>query len=262
MWRRAGTSHVALVVALVGAVLAAGCAPRRQTTGPGPTEPEAPAIEAKAAEALKRMGERLKKATAFRFRSDVTFDDVLASGQKIQFGRSSDVSVRRPDRLYAASTGDERNLRFWYDGKSVTLHGSKHNLYASFPAPPTIDEALDHAFEKFGLVAPASDLVLSDPYAVLMENVQGGTYVGLHQVGGVRCHHLAFTQQTVDWQIWIEDGKDVPRKVVITYKELPGSPQFTAVLSGWDFTVKLPDSLFTFKAPEGAQRIEFLADTE
>jgi hypothetical protein len=250
---------LAAAIGVVSAALVLGCAPRQQ---PNHTGSAAPTIDAKATDALKKMGERLKRAAAFRFHSDVTFDNVLASGQKIQLGRSSDVSVRRPDRLYAASTGDERDLRFWYDGKSMTLYGSKHNYYASFPAPATIDETFDHAFQKFGLVAPAADIVFSDPYAVLMENVQGGTYVGLHQVGGVRCHHLAFTQETIDWQIWIEDGKDVPRKVVITYKELPDSPQFTAVLSGWDFTAKLPDSLFVFKAPEGAQRIEFLADTE
>jgi hypothetical protein len=262
MWRTACASRAAIAIGVVSAVMAVGCAPRQETTGAGPPESDAPAIEAKATEALKRMGERLKNATAFRVRSEVTLDKVLPSGQKIQLGRSSDVSVRRPDRLYAASTGDERNLRFWYDGKNMTLHGSKQNLYASFDAPPTLDEALDHGFEKFGLVPPSADLLFSDPYAVLMANVKGAAYVGLHRVGGVRCHHLAFTQEAIDWQIWIEEGKDVPRKLVITYKEVPASPQFTVVLSDWDETVKLPDSLFVFKPPEGAERIEFLPRAE
>ena len=57
----------------------------------------------------------------------------------------------------------------------------------------------------------------------------------------------------IDWQIWIDAGTQmVPRKVVITYKKEPGQPQFTSVLSDWDFSVRLPDRLFVFEAPEGA----------
>ena len=253
-----------VAIAVACAALALSCTPRT-TDGPEPTDravTTAPAVEAKATEALKRMSERLKKASAFRVHTNLTFDDVLPSGQRIQLEASSDVAVRRTDRFHGTRQGDLRSMRLWYDGKSVTLLGTQDNLYASFPAPPTIDAALDHAFDKFGIVAPAADLVMSDPYAVLMEGVQTAAYVGLHQVSGVRCHHLAFTQKTIDWQIWIEDGKDVPRKLVITYKELRDSPQATVVLSDWDFTAQLPDSLFAFKAPEGAQRIEFLEEAK
>lgn len=63
-------------------------------------------------------------------------------------------------------------------------------------------------------------------------NVLFGFSVGVTQVEGVRCHHFAFVEQDIDWQIWIEDGTQwVPRKLVITYKTLPGAPQSTAVLS-------------------------------
>ena len=74
---------------------------------------------------------------------------------------------------------------------------------------------------------------------------------------GVPCEHLAFTQGNIDWQLWIEDGpRPVPRKFVITYKDEPDSPQFTAVFSNWDFTTELPDFLFTFEPPTGASRIK------
>ncbi|MHC4165544.1 MAG: DUF2092 domain-containing protein, partial [Planctomycetota bacterium] len=35
-------------------------------------------------------------------------------------------------------------------------------------------------------------------------------------------------------------------------------PQFTALLLDWNVDAKLTDSLFTFVAPEGAEKIEFL----
>ena len=51
---------------------------------------------------------------------------------------------------------------------------------------------------------------------------------------GKRCHHLAFAQEHVDWQVWIEDGaQPLVRKFVITYKDEPGAPQYTAIFFDW-----------------------------
>ena len=84
----------------------------------------------------------------------------------------------------------------------------------------------------------------ANPYEVLRRDVEFGFYVGLSDVAGTRCHHLAFVEQVIDWQIWIEDGTQlVPRKLVITYKTLPGAPQFEAVFSEWDLATRTPDAL-------------------
>ena len=104
---------------------------------------------------------------------------------------------------------------------------------------------------------PLADLLYSDPYAVLMAGVTYGRYLGLHQAAGVDCHHLAFSQETIEWQIWIDAGdKPLPRKLVISYVQEPGEPQYTAVIRRWSLDPKLPDGLFTFEAPEGAQKID------
>ena len=83
--------------------------------------------------------------------------------------------------------------------------------------------------------------------------------VGRHGVDGVPCHHLAFSQESIDWQIWIEDGpQPVPRKLVITYKTEPGSPQYVARLSNWDFEPRFSKQYFEFEVPADAGEIEFL----
>ena len=70
---------------------------------------------------------------------------------------------------------------------------------------------------------------------------------------------MALSQEDIDWQIWIEEGERLlPRKLTITYKKLPGSPQYTAVLSDWNFSVSLEDGEFIFNPPADAERIEFL----
>ena len=46
-----------------------------------------------------------------------------------------------------------------------------------------------------------------------------------------------------------------PKKIVITYKDEDGAPQYTAIFSNWDFETKLPDFLFNFEPPSGAAKI-------
>ena len=59
---------------------------------------------------------------------------------------------------------------------------------------------------------------------------------------GVNCHHLAFTQENVDWQVWIQDGpQPFIRKFVITHKNEPGAPEFTALITHWDLTQRIAD---------------------
>ena len=61
----------------------------------------------------------------------------------------------------------------------------------------------------------------------------------------------------------MEDGpKPLLRKVVITLKFEEGSPQITAFITNWDTGTKLPDFVFEFEPPKGAEAIKFLASTE
>ena len=83
--------------------------------------------------------------------------------------------------------------------------------------------------------------------------------MGLHKVRGVPCHHLAFDGDEVQLQVWIDAGdKPLPRKVVLNHKNLPGSPQWTAYLSDWNFSPQLNDNLFAFTPPQGAEKIKFV----
>jgi hypothetical protein len=72
--------------------------------------------------------------------------------------------------------------------------------------------------------------------------------------------HLAFRGEALDWQVWIERG-DAPvfRKIVITYKDLEGTPPFGAVFLEWDLDAEVPDELLVLAPPEGAERISMLA---
>jgi hypothetical protein len=244
--------RVLTVAALLG--LTATLAPAADVT-PAAADGK-PTIDAHADELLRRMGDYLAQAQFFSVNAEIWQDVSLASGQRVQAGRTVDLQVRRPNRLHAEVHSTRRNRGLYYDGKSITLLNRVQNFYGSIPAPGSLDEALDLASERFGIAMPLEDLIVSDPYQSAIRKIISGTDIGPVTVLGVPCEHLAFSQGMVDWQIWIEAGaKPVPRKIVITYKDEDGAPQYTAIFSNWDFETKLPDFLFNFEPPSGAAKI-------
>jgi len=216
-----------------------------------------PAIDPHADALLRRMGEHLAQAQFFSVNAEIWQDVQLKSGQQVQAGRTIDLQVRRPNRFHAEVRSTRRNRGLYYDGMSITLLNRIQNFYGSIPAPATLDEALDLANERFGIAMPLEDLIVSDPYQNAIRKVISGIDIGPVTVLGVPCEHLAFSLGKVDWQIWIEQGAmPVPRKLVITYKDEEGSPEYTAILSNWDFQTKLPDFMFNFEPPAGAAKID------
>ena len=223
-----------------------------------PKKATAPDIEPKAMEALKQMCDYLKNLQQFSVQAEITEDVLLTSGQRIQSARSVEALVRRPDRFRAESVGDTDNRQLFYDGKTITLMDRSKNFYTTIAAPPEIDAALDHGIQSFNLRAPLADLIYTKSYEYLTEGALSGFYVGLSKVQGVPCHHLAFREKDIDWQIWIEDSQTpVPRKFLITDKTAQGL-QFTAVFTKWNTSAQLEDGLFTFVAPEKAEKIDIL----
>ncbi len=220
-------------------------------------------VTPKAKKILSNMSEYLASKPEFTVKAEVTYDSLIWDSQKIQFGGSAEAAVRRPDRLHLKFRGDERNLQAVFDGKKFNLLDITANVYTTVESESSIDAALDRVYDDYGVSIPLGDLIHSDPYATLMGSVQSGFSMGVHNVGGVPCDHLAFTQESIDWQIWIEAGPTpVPRKIVISYKDAPGSPQYTATYSDWNFSPGLAGRHFEFRPPEGADKIEFLPPEE
>jgi hypothetical protein len=223
-----------------------------------PKKAKAPDIEPKAGEVLKQMCDYLKNLQQFSVQAEITEDVLLTSGQRIQYARSVDASVRRPNRLRAESVGDADDRQLVYNGQTITLLDRSKNFYTTIAAPPEIDAALEHATQAFNLRAPLADLIYTQAYENLTAGVVSGFYVGLSKVQGVPCHHLAFRQKDIDWQIWVEDGPTpLPRKFLITDKTAQGL-QFTAVFTKWNTSPQFEESLFTFVAPEKAEKIDIL----
>ena len=75
-------------------------------------------------------------------------------------------------------------------------------------------------------------------------------------IDGVDCHHLAFRNTEVDWQIWVAVGdKPLPKKYVITSRWITGAPQYSTTMS-WNLTPDSLDNIFTFVVLRDAKKVE------
>jgi len=228
-------------------LLATGCATAQDQTNLAPC----------ADSVLRTACQFLQQTPAFSLNAEIWREHVDESGQKIQFSRTVTMDVKRPAGLRLEIISPNTVRGFWYDGKTLTVLDRKHNFYGVTPMPATLDATVDAAHDQFGIDLPLIDLALSDPYKNATAQVTGGKYFGIAPVLGVLCHHLAFTQDNLDWQVWIEDGpQPLIRKFVITQKNEPGAPEFTALITHWNVSDRVDDSDFVFSQPKGAAKVE------
>jgi hypothetical protein len=218
----------------------------------------APAIEPRAAEILKAALTHLAGAASVTVRAEMVEETTLPTGEKLQYPGTLELSLRRPDRLRYTIDGEQRRVAAWYDGKGFTLLDSDKNVCATTPAPQTLAALFDQMEKTLGFRPPLSILMREDSIDVAMARLTSGFYAGRGAVGGVPSHHLAFRQESIDWQIWVAaEGAPAIRRIVVTRKKAPGAPQLAFTSFTWDFNAALSDALFQFEPPPGVVRCEF-----
>jgi hypothetical protein len=208
---------------------------------------------------LKQTFAALTGAEAFSFHAEILVDRVDDTGQKLQFSAAMDVAMRRPDRLRVEYIGDLFAKRAWYDGKQLTVFDPDHDIYASMPGAGDVGATLTAAEDRYGVDLPLADLARSDLWTLVESGLERVRRLGLHDVGGTDCEHLALRREHHDVQVWIKPGAPPHLcKLLFTYTNEPGSPQFMAIFSDWNFSPKLRDTFFEPELPDGAVKAAFL----
>lgn len=189
-----------------------------------------------------------------------TIEVVLHSGQKLQFDHATTLLMQRPDKLRAERRSDLVDRTMYYDGQALTVLDPRSGNYATIEAPGALEETLDFARETLDMVAPAGDLLYTNAFDILMEEVTAGFVVGQSEVAGTTCDHLAFrnAEVGVDWQLWIREGdQPLPCRLVITTLDVDGAPQFTVVMNNWNLAPTIAEGAFDFTPPADAEQVGF-----
>ena len=123
-------------------------------------ESKSDSIEPDAMAALNRMGAYLRTLKDFQVIAEVTTEDVLDNGEKLQFGHTTNIVAHMPNQLRADETGEQHSRLFLYDGSSFTLYARRVGYYVTVKAPPTLGELVDVTSEKYDIEIPLVDLFL------------------------------------------------------------------------------------------------------
>jgi hypothetical protein len=111
--------------------------------------------------------------------------------------------------------------------------------------------------EKYNRPLPGADLLISNSYDELMQDVIDVKDLGSGVIGGTECDHLAFRKKDVDWQIWIAQGqRPYPCRYDIASKIVAGSPEYSIQIRDWKTGSEVKSVGFSFTAPADARKIE------
>lgn len=241
-------SKTALAGIFLGLALAAS-----QVTAADGIDPEVDKV-------LRSMSAYLGGLPSFSVNADIGTEVIDLEGQKIQLSSSSSITIQRPNKLHVRRQGTLADAEMIVDGKTLTIHGKERNVYFQTEKPGNIDDVIDAIRTGIGLDAPAADLMYADPYPTLASGVNSSTYLGTAFVNGVESHHLAFREDTVDWQLWVKAGdQPLPMKYIVTTKWMTAAPQYSVRFHDWDTKPQIKAGRFTFSAPEGAKRLTAIA---
>lgn len=256
-----GGQAAALFGAWVAAALSFGMAAWAEEPAPPAADAKAapPEIEPEVVEQLRRAANLLASAPKVSLRAEIGYDVVQRSGQKIEFGSTRRILVRRPDHFFVeAEQRDGVLKRLFFDGRTLSFLDVGEEAYAVAPRTGDIDAAIDHLVDELETPVPLSDLLRSDLPERVTSGLISARFAGEETLAGVPCDHLSLRRASVDVQLWIERGeRPLIRRIVITYRDAPGQPQFWANLSDWNFAPDVSDAQFAFQPPEGAERIPF-----
>jgi hypothetical protein len=202
------------------------------TTTRRPTPPDtAPTLDTAAVGALKRMGAYLRTLTAFQIEADVTTEEVLRDGQKVQFENHVQLLASRPNKLRVELNSDRKQRLFVYDGKDFTLFAPRQKFYSTIDAPPTINDLATMLEDKYDVDLPLVDLFrFGSNDDEITRKITAAKSLGPSTINDVTTEHFAFRQEGFDWQVWIQKGAyPLPLKLVITTMTDDARPQHTDV---------------------------------
>lgn len=226
-----------------------------------PTTPPTRVVEPEALDLVKKMSDKLASTQSFLVRTRSSLETPAGTGQLIDFFAESAVAVKRPDKLSAEIRGDAPPFDLYFDGKTMTAYEPAHKLYATADAPKTLDELVPFAAKTAGILLPFADVLYSDAYAVLTKDLTSAFYAGYSVIRGNRCEHVALATPGIAGQLWIDAKTHLPCRIGGTLLDVQGAPRFSVEYYDWKPNHKLPDKLFHFAKPDGADAMDFRALT-
>jgi hypothetical protein len=232
-----------------------------QATASAPS-PSAPQLEPKAIEILKAACAKLASAQSMSFTALVTYESPSRLGFPLAYGTKSDVLFQRPNKLRVITPGDGPPSEFYYDGKTMMAYAPTEDLVAIADAPPTVDGMLETAFRSAAVYFPFDDLLVSDPYKDIAQDLRVAFYIGQSKVvGGTTTDVVAYDTGGVFIEAWIGAEDKLPRLLRAIYADDPLQQRHNLVITNWQLDPTIPADSFSSAKAAAGKRIPFASPT-
>lgn len=210
---------------------------------------------------LMEMATQLSDTQSFQVDVRSGYDAMQDTGQKIEFGEQRRLLVERPSLLLSkgqSSSGATELLVF--DGKWITVSDPDQKVYARAPQPGDIDATLTYLTGDLGMHLPLAVMLMGRFPDEIEQRMVDISYVEETDIFGEPAHHIAGRTREVDFQVWITARHNaLPLRVILTYREEPGQPQYWANFSDWKLHPSILLDAFRFE-PRADEREVPLAD--
>ena len=209
------------------------------------------------------MVKALADAKALHVRVDEEYDALQADGETLllrQDGRHDAASPRPPARGRRRSASGRIASRpttastlTVYDGREerVRLGGTSGDL----------DSVVDFLRDDIGMKMPLAPLFSPQlRESAARERDLGDLRRRRRCSTASSLDHIAFQYgDGVGVQLWVpRSGDALPRRLVMTFEDARGRPQFRADFREWDLAPDVSDAVFAFARPEGARAVPFV----
>ena len=244
---------------VVGIVLLAGAAHAADAAkAANPPAAAATALDPKAVDVLKAASARLAAAKTLSFNATAEYESPSRLGPPLVYTTLSEVTLQRPDKLRVITPGDGPPSEFYYDGKAMMAYSPDADLVAVASAPPTIDAALQQAYESAAIYFPFTDVLVSDPYGDLAPSLKKVFYIGQSKVvGGTTTDVIGIVTDDLFGQMWIGAEDKLPRAYRVTYLADPQRLRQSVVFSKWELDGKVDGGAFSSAKASAAKQIAF-----
>lgn len=216
-------------------------------------------VDPKAAEIAQKSADFLAAQPAFSFTWFVSYDDVVDGREKITYLRSGDTVMVR-NKGMVAHTQRENTLRdYYYNGSVFTVASPNEHFYASTPFDGGFDALVKAVRERSGTILPLWSMMSENLPKEFLSTVESGADLGTTLVAGQEAYHLAFSENSEDWQVWIstDESKPLPLMLVGTDKTKQGWPQYRVYMMDWNLSPDEDPSQFTFRPEDNDVRVTF-----
>ncbi|MEZ4546267.1 MAG: DUF2092 domain-containing protein [Thermodesulfobacteriota bacterium] len=137
-----------------------------------------PNIDSESAAVLQSMSNYLGSRSDYSFKADIMYDEVLSSGQKVQYGAEAVAYLTKPNKFAISYITERGGYKLWYTAGQATILEVPENDYATATLPGTVDQALNKLSDEYAFDPVLSEFLFINTFKALTKSVTSGRSLG------------------------------------------------------------------------------------